>query len=146
VRYVALLPNGLYDHFHPDAAKGLVGRHVPFRNPNGRLAAKAAEIVGARVDDEGLHLEFDLPVDAEVREVLSNLAIYGSPHGPDEVLPTRPEFSIGHSTGVAEVDPLLRVGCVRPSKVLDTHENRDALREIVRAAIKRFIEEGTDRG
>lgn len=143
MRYVSLLPNTVHDHFHPDAAKGLVGKQVPFRNRSGGLADTMAVVVGARVDDDGLHLELDLPAAAGDGEVLSNLAVYGTPHGPSEVVPVAPAFSLGFHTGVAEIDPLLRVGCVQPSGILDTQESRDALREIVRAAV-RLHEEGPD--
>lgn len=143
MRYVGLLPNTVRNRFAPEAAAGLVGKRVPFRAPDGAMPDATATVVSARVDEVGLHLEFQVEGDGDTAEKLANLLLYGNPHGREERIAVAPSFSIGRRKVTGEIDPLLRVGCVQPSSVLDTHENRDAMREIVKAAMRRY-EEGRD--
>lgn len=150
MRYVGLLPHpGKFDRYGPDAAKGLVGTKVPYREyPGGPIIEpQVGRITAARVDATGVHVEIEVERDTSTGEKLWNLAVYGSAHSPDEVLPATPTFSVGFGEVAAELDPLLRIGCVQSSGALDDQANRDALREIVKAAVARFEaerEETTD--
>jgi hypothetical protein len=144
MRFVGLLPHpGKFDRYAPDFADNLIGTAMPYREyPGGPvLDPKVGRVVAARVDDEGVHLEIEVEPDSPTGEKLRNLAIYGTAHGPDEVLPAQPTFSVGYGEVTAVPDPLLRIGCVQPSGALDSQENRDALREIVKAAVRRMEEE-----
>lgn len=149
MRYVGLLPHpGKFDHYGPGVAKDLIGKAMPFREyPGGPIVdPKVGKIVGARVDDDGVHLEIEIESDSPIGKTLTNLVILGSPHGADEQVPARPTFSVGYGEVTVEPDPLLRIGCIQPSSALDSHENRDALRDIVKAALRLHAERGDGSG
>lgn len=119
MRAVGVVPHTLDTYFAPEAATGLIGKSVPVEGGG------EAEITGARVDERGLHLELTVPDDAPFAEAL--------------------KVRLGVGDVSIRPDPLMRVGCVQSPHTLDTHEGRDALREVVEAATSRYFAEEVQR-